>query len=165
MLKMIIKGLITEDFVNYKKPSLTIMMPRCSFKCDKESGCDLCQNSHLVNEPDIVIEDVEEFIDKYYIQNDITESVVFQGLEPFDTFDDLYRFIQIFRSKSDDDIVIYSGYNKDEIQEYINLLHGFKNIIIKLGRYIPNRSARYSTHLGVQLSSDNQYSINLNEEM
>jgi len=35
---MIIKGLIDEDFVNYKKPSMTIMMPYCTFKCDKEYG-------------------------------------------------------------------------------------------------------------------------------
>ena len=30
---MKIKGLISEDFVNYKKPAMTIMFPYCTFKC------------------------------------------------------------------------------------------------------------------------------------
>ena len=40
---MKIKGLITEDFVNYKKASMTIIFPYCTFKC----GEDYCQNSPL----------------------------------------------------------------------------------------------------------------------
>ena len=46
---MVIKGIIDEDFVNYKKPSMTIEFPYCSFKCDKECGQQVCQNSALVN--------------------------------------------------------------------------------------------------------------------
>ena len=34
---MIIKGLIDEDFINYKKPSMVIEFPYCNFKCDKTS--------------------------------------------------------------------------------------------------------------------------------
>ena len=35
---MILKGLIEEDFCNYKKPTMTLMFPYCSFKCDNEAG-------------------------------------------------------------------------------------------------------------------------------
>ena len=37
-MKMKITGLIEEDFVNYKVPSLFIGTSKCSFKCDKECG-------------------------------------------------------------------------------------------------------------------------------
>ena len=33
----------------------------------------------------------------------------------------------------------------------------FKNIIIKFGRYIPNRNNKYDEILGVTLASDNQF--------
>ena len=33
---MKIKGLMTEDFVNYKKVSMTIIFPYCTFKCGKD---------------------------------------------------------------------------------------------------------------------------------
>ena len=52
---MKIKGLIDEDWVNYKKPSMYIAFPRCSFKCDKECGRQVCQNSALANEKNIEI--------------------------------------------------------------------------------------------------------------
>ena len=47
---MIVKGIIDEDFINYKKPSMVIEFPYCSFKCDKECGQPVCQNSSLINE-------------------------------------------------------------------------------------------------------------------
>ena len=40
---MEIKGLISEDFINYKKPAMTIMFPRCTFKCNEV----LCQNKKV----------------------------------------------------------------------------------------------------------------------
>lgn len=39
---MLIKNLIEEDFVNYKKPSMVVLFPNCSFKCDKECGRPVC---------------------------------------------------------------------------------------------------------------------------
>ena len=42
-----IKQLSIGDFVNYKKPSLLIGLPYCSFKCEKESGIACCQNRCL----------------------------------------------------------------------------------------------------------------------
>ena len=44
MQKMFVKGIIDEDFVNYKKPVMYIAFPCCSFKCDKENGARYCQN-------------------------------------------------------------------------------------------------------------------------
>ena len=52
---MIIKGIIDECIGDYKKTSMYVAMPYCSFKCDKENGMSLCQNSNLSNEPNIEI--------------------------------------------------------------------------------------------------------------
>ena len=152
---MILKGIIFEDFINYKKPSMVLEFPKCSFKCDKECGVQLCQNGNLVNEPNIEV-DIKKVVD-YYINNPITSSVVMQGLEPFDTYSQLLDFITELRKQTDDDIVIYTGYYKNEIEDYINELSQFKNIIIKFGRYIPDQQDHYDDILGVKLASDNQY--------
>lgn len=148
---MLIKGLISEDLVNYKKPSMTIMFPHCTFKCGEVN----CQNSPLAKEKNIEIS-IEE-LTKRYLNNSITESIVMQGLEPFDSWMDLKKFIHNLREYTDDDIVIYTGYNKDEILNYINTLSVYKNIIIKYGRYICGHNRHYDNVLGVWLASDNQY--------
>ena len=72
-------------------------------------------------------------------------------------FQELISFIDKFRKISNDDIVIYTGYYKIEIEKEIEILKKYKNIIIKFGRYIPNRPNRYDDILGVTLASDNQY--------
>ena len=155
---MIIKGLIDEDFINYKKPSMVIEFPYCNFKCDKECGQPVCQNSSLVKEPNIDIP-CEDIIIRY-INNPITEAIVFQGLEPFDSFGEMNNFLLWFQHQyySQDDIVIYTGYNENEISKEINALKEiFSNIIIKFGRYIPNQKPHFDPVLGVNLASDNQY--------
>lgn len=148
---MKIKGLITEDFVNYKKASMTIIFPYCTFKCGK----DYCQNSSLAKTPIIEIS-IDDLVNRY-INNPITEAVVMQGLEPFDSWNDLKEFVQKLREYNNDDIVIYTGYNKDEVSKYIKELSVYPNIIIKFGRYIPNQDGHYDDVLGVYLISDNQY--------
>lgn len=148
---MKIKGLITEDFVNYKKVSMTIMFPHCTFKC----GAEHCQNSPLAKSKTYDI-DINETIEKY-LNNPITEAVVMQGLEPLDSWSDLLMFIEKFRAKSQDDIVIYTGYYKEEIADKIDILKRYTNIIVKYGRYIPNKSKHYDKILGVELASPNQY--------
>lgn len=88
---MIIKQLLDEDFVNYKKPSMFIGFPSCSWKCDRECGMQVCQNSALASSP---IKNIGfKTIVNRYINNPITSSVVCGGLEPFDTWDDLYVLI------------------------------------------------------------------------
>lgn len=152
---MIIKQLIDEDFVNYKKPSMFIAFPKCTWKCEKECGLRVCQNSALASEIDIDID--IDFIIRRYIDNTITKSIVIGGLEPFDTYPQLFLFVALLRKKTDDDVVIYTGYYKKEIMNFVNALSQFKNIIIKFGRYIPGRSKHYDHLLGVWLASDNQY--------
>lgn len=156
---MVIKSFKDEDFVNYKKPSMFIITPTCSFKCDKENGCLMCQNSHLVHEP---THDVDaRLLVKRYVTNPITSAVVFGGLEPFDTAQDMYEFVHILRNDywCNDDIVIYTGYTEEELinnRYYENILE-YGNIIIKYGRFRPNQNPHYDEVLGVNLASDNQY--------
>ncbi len=158
---MIIKGLIDEDFINYKKPSMVIEFPYCTFKCDKECGQPVCQNSPLVNESNIEINYDDLLI--RYINNPITEAIVFQGLEPLDSISDVINLILWLRIKYNckDDIVIYTGYKEDEIKWIVDILSSNilinTNIIIKFGRYIPNQEPHLDPILEVNLASDNQY--------
>lgn len=154
---MLIKGILFEDFVNYKKPCMVLEFPYCSFKC----GSDVCQNYQMqeilpINVP------IDTLIERY-LSNPITEAIVMQGLEPFDSFNDLYDFIEELRQYSSDDIVIYTGYNFDEIKDKVLSLKQFENIIIKFGRYIPNDTKKYDEVLGVTLASSNQYAINIKD--
>ena len=154
---MEIKGIIHEDFVNYKVCSMTIAMPYCTFKCDKEYGSNVCQNSKLVKDPTLDIPAAK--IIEQYLHNPLSHAIVFQGLEPFDSYNDIYYFIYALRFvfKNNDPVVIYTGYNKDEILSKIEDLLKFSNIIIKFGRYIPGQKPHYDEILGVNLASDNQY--------
>jgi len=158
---MLLKDIVAEDFTNYYKASMFIIFPYCTFKCDRECGRKLCQNSSLVKQPDIEIP-VNKIIDSY-INNPITHAIVLGGLEPFDSFDDVLDLIKELRTKRfcDDDIVIYTGYNKEEILDKIKLLKEFKNIIIKFGRYIPDQRPHIDPILKVELASDNQYAEKL----
>lgn len=152
---MIIKQLLDEDFVNYKKPSMFIGFPSCSWKCDKECGMQVCQNSALAYS---TIKNIGfKTIVNRYINNPITSSIVCGGLEPFDTWDDLYALITYLRLSTQDDIVIYTGYYKEEIEVHIDELKVFPNIIIKFGRYIPGCEKHYDEVLEIYLASDNQY--------
>lgn len=152
---MVIKQLIDEDFVNYKKPSMFIGFPYCSWKCDKECGMQVCQNSALATAISKNI-GVKTIVNRY-INNPITSAICCGGLEPFDTWDDLYHLVTYLRVSTQDDIVIYTGYCKEEIEEYIDKLKVFPNIVIKFGRYIPNREKHYDEVLGIYLASNNQY--------
>ena len=155
---MKIKGLIDEDFTNYKKPSMFIATCYCNWKCCVEQGLDksICQNSEIAQQKNIEISADEIF--SRYNSNLITNSVVIAGLEPFLQFDDIYELIKYFRDNNClDDIVIYTGYYDYEISNEINMLKQFPNIIIKYGRFIPNQNPHYDEVLGINLISDNQY--------
>lgn len=152
---MIIKGLTEEDFINYAKPSMFIIFPYCSWKCDKEAGCAICQNSALAHEPNIEIS-IEEIV-KRYINNPISKAIVCGGLEPMDSLPELRALIAEFRKHTNDDIVIYTGYKEDEYSYQWSCLEKFGNIIIKFGRFIPNQEKHYDEILGVELASPNQY--------
>lgn len=152
-------GIIEEDFVNYKKVSMTLEFPYCDFKCDKDAGQVVCQNISLRSE--IPQEYLIQDIITSYVNNDISESIVMQGFEPFDSYAELFSFIYEFRKFSKDDIVIYTGYNKDEINDKVDDLTQFNNIIIKFGRFIPNSEHRKDDILGIELASNNQYAVKI----
>lgn len=152
---MKIKNIVEEDFVNYLKPSMFILFNKCTFKCDKEAGCTVCQNSALANEPNIDISAIE--IVSRYLKNPITKAIVFGGLEPWDSQFDMEQLIMEFRKYTNDDIVIYTGYTEEELKNKISKISCYKNIIIKYGRFIPNQEKHYDEVLGVELASPNQY--------
>lgn len=158
---MIIKGIVEEDFSNYKKPSMLIATARCSMKCDELNGCQVCQNSPLLFKPDIEISS-EEII-KRYIENNLTRALVIAGMEPLDTFADLITFIKDFREVCDDPIIIYTGYTEEEVKIMgcWDLLATFSNIIIKFGRFVMNCEPHYDELLGVKLASPNQYAVRI----
>lgn len=144
-----------EDFSNYKLPSMFIIFPVCDWKCDRECGKRVCQNGSLAKAP-IKNVDVDVLIEKY-LSNPISKAVVCGGLEPLDSWSDLLLFIEKFREKSQDDIVIYTGYYREEITDKVNVLKQHKNIIMKFGRFVPIQQKHYDGVLGVYLASDNQH--------
>jgi organic radical activating enzyme len=152
---MKLKGVRMEDFTNYKKPSMFLAFPSCNWKCERECGERVCQNSALAQAPDINI-NISDLIDKY-LANPITSAIVCGGLEPFNSWWDLHDLIIEIRQKTEDDIVIYTGFQKEEISYAIDWLTLFPNIIVKFGRFVPNQKPHYDEVLGVNLASDNQY--------
>lgn len=157
---MKLKQLIDEDFVNYKKPSMFIGTSECDWKCCKEQGLDvsICQNSQLANSKTIDVP-VEDLVHRY-IDNPLTEAVVFGGLEPIKQQKDILDFIYLLRENDFyDDIVIYTGYNENEIEFVIEYFKAMaqKNLFIKFGRFIPNDTPHFDDVLGIELSSNNQY--------
>lgn len=153
---MIVKNIIDEDFTNYKECSMFIGCPRCSFKCEKECNCKgMCQNTNLVKSPDIEVDDIT--LVNRYINNPLSRAIVFGGLEPFDTWDELYHLIIKFRRVTSDPIIIFTGFYESEISNKLEQLKKFENIIIKFGRYIPNQEKHFDKVLGIYLASNNQY--------
>lgn len=155
---MKIKGLVDEDFVNFKLPCMFISIGTCNWKCCIETNIPVtvCQNSDLAKQKDIDIP-IDEIFNRY-ILNPISEAIVVGGLEPMMQFEDVYDLIKYFRDKKVNDVfVIYTGYYPDEIQDKIEKLKAFKNIIYKFGRYVPNQEKHFDEILGVNLVSDNQY--------
>ena len=155
--------LVDEDFVNYKKPSLYLLFPYCTFKCEKECGLHVCQNSEIAKGP--VIEVDAKKIAKRYADNAITEAIVMAGLEPLDSFEDIKQLLDALREINFyPDIVIYTGYWEEEVKDKIQeiVAPGDFHIIVKYGRFVPDRPHREDPILGVELASDNQYAVEYN---
>lgn len=154
---MRLKAVVAEDFLNYKKPSMFINTCFCDWKCCHEAGVSesICQNNSLIKQLTMDIPN-DELINRY-LSNDLSEAVVIGGLEPMLQFDELLGFVKAFREKTQDDVVVYTGYYPDEISDKVNVLSEYPNIVIKFGRYVPNKPSRYDEVLGVTLVSDNQF--------
>lgn len=151
---MIVKNLITYDVVQFKIPSMVVAFSHCSFKCEKEYNCN-CQNKSLAESTSIDIS--YDDILKAYANSKMCKALVLGGLEPFDDFEDVFELVLLFRRYYNDPIVIYTGYNEDEIEDKIKRISNCRNIIVKFGRFIPNQKSHYDKVLGVRLASDNQY--------
>ncbi len=154
-------GIIDEDFVNYRVPSMTLEFPYCDFKCNKEAGKIVCHNYNSI-EHEITSISIRELCQRY-INNPITNAIVCQGFEPLESFKELMILIAMLRNtfNCQDDVIIYTGFYKEEIKNEIIQLSKYPNIVIKYGRYIPNKNSRYDDVLGVKLASDNQYAERL----
>lgn len=156
---MIVRTIVDEDFVQYKEPCMYIATAFCNGKCCKEAGIPLsvCLNDAWRGTATIAM--VDEGIIERYLSNSITTTICFAGLEPFEQFDQVYNFIEKLRKDyaCNDTVLIYTGYNKEEVAELIEKLKDFDNIIIKFGRFVPDNPGRFDDVLGVHLASDNQY--------
>lgn len=152
-------SIIDEDLVNYKKISMNVLFPYCSLKCDKECGEAVCYNSPLLKEP--IVEVNPAVLAARYMANPLNEAIVCIGMEPFDSWEDLQALVAAMRHRTDDDIVIYTGYYEREISEQIKWLKQYPNIIIKFGRYVPHKESKYNEILGVTLASPNQYAVKI----
>lgn len=156
---MKVKGIIAEDFSNFKIPSMFISTAKCDWKCCVEAGMDvsICQNAALSSSPTHNIDDLDIF--KMYIQNPITKAVILGGLEPMLQFDEVLHLLDIFRKNGCEDVfVIYTGYYPEEIPEKIEQLRG-QNVIMKYGRFVPSltQNPHFDKLLGVTLATDNQF--------
>lgn len=166
-----LKGLVDEDVVNYRKTSMFLIFPNCDFKCEKECGRAVCQNSSLAKAPILNYDDKE--IIKRYIDNPLTHAIVIGGLEPFysiTSMEQVCALVSLLRDDYDclDDVVIYTGYTEAELtgekeglsitQQYLfQNLTEIPNIVIKFGRYRPDDVSHYDSILGLNLASLNQY--------
>lgn len=119
----------------------------------------LCQNSPIATQKNHTLSDTR--IVNRYLKNKLTSAIVIAGLEPFLQWDQLLTLIQQFRSKTEDDIVIYTGYYPEEIKDKIKQLKQFKNIIVKFGRYKPGQEVHLDPVLGVNLANKQQWAVNL----
>lgn len=161
---MLLIGEPLTSFIDYKKISLYIPTARCTFKCVKDgekNGQQVkCQNheywdsvkNNLINISPI------DIIEKYVKTNPFIESIILSGLDPIDSFEEILDFIITFRKEFlNKDIIIYTGYDEDEITDKIDKLKNFKNIYIKFGRYKPWLNKKVDKIGGITLISNNQY--------
>ena len=159
---MRLKGIIAEDFCNYKLPSMFLISAICNWKCCIEQGIDVsvCQNHQMAHAPTIDISDIDIY--EAFSNNCITKAVVLGGLEPFMQFDEMLNLIRTFRSKGElCDFIIYTGYYPNEIREELLSLSSQPGIIVKFGRFIFESCPVYDEILGVTLASCNQFALRI----
>lgn len=150
--------MIEENNLNhYYKNGLLIATVNCDWKCLKESNLslDVCQNSHTNKMKTKTIE-VSKLVCMFE-ENLMSDCVIFAGLEPMLQIEEIVKFIEVFRVSNDSDVIIYTGYYKKEIEDTVNRLKKYDNIIIKFGRFIPNVDSVYDNVLKIKLVSGNQY--------
>lgn len=156
----------TDNITDYKETSMLLVFPYCSGKCGPK-----CHNYRMIGTTKINEYNILDIIN-LYLKLETHNSVVCAGLEPFDSMLDLTNLVKCFSSCNKNcDIVIYTGYNEDEIEDNVkSLVETFdanvnkdykKSLIVKFGRFIFDDSGKevknYSDILGINLASPNQY--------
>lgn len=158
------KGIYYDKGTLYKKPSMVITASRCSGKCfagHEDIKEDICPDIKYFFERTEDIRDDKIVV--AYTEDKRYKALVFAGLEPFDSFSEMLRLIKIFRGAGiEDDIVIYTGYEAEEIWSLLSMLSEISNVIVKLGRHLPNVKPGADPVLGVVLDSENQHGELLN---
>lgn len=98
---MRVKGIVAEDFVNYKFPAMFINTSLCDFKCCREQHLDIgiCQNAPLAKAPTQDVPDTVLY--EKFSANPITKAVVIGGMEPFLQIDEVESLLSLFREKGD----------------------------------------------------------------
>lgn len=150
----------SDNITDYIKTSLLLVFPYCSGKCKG------CQNYELQKKGDSLKKQFKiDSIISYYDSLTTHEAIVCAGLEPFDSFNDLYLLVEnLFSDENRNiDFVIYTGYYKEEIENLVNnmiklLKDNNKSLIIKYGRYDETDIKEWKSNiLGVKISTKNQY--------
>lgn len=169
-------NIIEEDFTNYRKPGMFLGFPYCSGKCNKEAGKIVCQNQKLQNAGLIDIS-AEKILERFYA-NPIPECLIFGGLEPFDSLDDIVGLLESLKTREsihkwknyfsyNPEIVIYTGYYPFEIKNGLMDIQDAApsniDVIVKFGRYLPGYKPHRDPVLGVYLASDNQFAMRITE--
>ena len=138
-----------EVYNDYKEVGILLASPVC------HNNCKNCQNSHLKNrEPNTYC--VEDLINEIK-NNKFVKSVIFGGLDCFDSFDETLNFISKFREISNEDIVLYTGKTENMLIDKLNILKKYENIYVKFGEYLENSEKIFDEIGGIWLASSNQY--------
>lgn len=148
---MLVKTILPEDYVNYKKPALFISSSRC------DGNCPNCQNQFLKDQTTLNIDNKR--LVKLFIDNPLTEAIVLAGLDPFASFEDTLEFYKELRKESPTTtVVIYTGQYPTQLEREINSLVSIGGpLIIKFGDYREGDKPHFDELLGIELASDNQY--------
>lgn len=154
---MHIKTYQDESFEYYKEPVLLIATTTCDFKCCIEGNMpiSICQNEPWTKKPTYEIPNIT--LIQLYLNNPITKAICFAGFEPFKQWNEIQNFVKEFRQYTDNPIILYTGYDLQEVSDKVEWLKQYPNIIIKFGRFLPNQEKHYDEVLGVDLASNNQY--------
>lgn len=154
---MIIKDIQDETLQDYKDVAMLISARTCDWKCCRDAGYEICQNSEVARRKDIDIPN--EKICERYLSNKVSKAIIFGGLEPMFQILDILAILELLRNHyhCNDTVVIYTGYDKSEIKPQVRALSEYPNVIVKYGRFIPNQTTHYDAVLGVFLASPNQW--------
>ncbi len=162
---MKLRAIIDSDCNHYKDFTMVLFAPYCTWKCCTECGIpeSSCAN-HCFQQQDVKEYPNEAIINRY-ISNPLHGGLCIAGAEPLDS-NDLRGFLKEFRAAVPDVIIIYTGYTADEpiVVEFIDWLtkNDINDVILKVGRYIPDGTKHIDPILGVPLASENQYAIKVN---